>query len=167
MPIARNYYNILLIPSGAGIRKLVLLLQEIIVKSGTQRLRIILGQVLGFLFIIGLIWIVELTPLLTYFGGSEHVADYNEAILESCGVLIVAIPFIVLTLHYSKRLFYLENFLRVCSWCRRVENDNKWLTQEKYFDAKFKTRTSHGICEDCLLREREKLLEFNAAADLE
>ncbi len=134
-------------------------------KTGNQRLRIILGQALGFLFIIALIWIVELTSLLKYLIGSEHVADYNEAILESCGVLLVAIPFIVLTLHYTKRLFYLESFLRVCSWCRRVGDDDKWLTQEEYFDAKFQTRTSHGICEDCLGKERDKLEEFNTAFD--
>jgi len=48
-----------------------------------------------------------------------------------------------------KRLHQLEEFLLVCSWCRKVGHEGKWLTMEEYFGSKFATETSHGICPEC------------------
>lgn len=54
-----------------------------------------------------------------------------------------------------KRLHELEEFLLVCSWCRRVGDHGRWMSIEQYFDTKFQTGTSHGICPDCAHRELE------------
>jgi hypothetical protein len=56
-----------------------------------------------------------------------------------------------------KRLHYLEEFLRVCSWCHKVCHEGEWLTMEKYFNSKFATQTSHGMCPECLQKEKEDI----------
>lgn len=53
------------------------------------------------------------------------------------------------TARLLKRLHELENYLRVCSWCRKVGSRDEWLTIEEYFDTRFRTDTSHGICPAC------------------
>ena len=53
-------------------------------------------------------------------------------------------------LRLLKRLHHLEEFLLVCSWCRRVGDQGEWLTTEEYFGSKFATHTSHGICPECV-----------------
>jgi hypothetical protein len=49
-----------------------------------------------------------------------------------------------------QRLFYLDGFLRVCGWCRKIAHDGKWSTLEDYFDHDFDIQTSHGMCPECL-----------------
>ena len=117
----------------------------------------ITAQVVGYLVVISLIWIDELTNLPLSMGDPEHVANLHEAALETAAVLAVAIPTLLVTYRITKRLFYLENFLLVCSWCKRIGQDEKWVTQEQFLDARFHTHTTHGICPDCLKTARTEL----------
>lgn len=56
-----------------------------------------------------------------------------------------------------KRLHHLEEFLLVCSWCRKVGHEGEWLTMEEYFGSKFDTPTSHGICPECAKKTFERM----------
>jgi hypothetical protein len=47
------------------------------------------------------------------------------------------------------RLSYLETFLHVCAWCRRIEYNDRWLSLEAHFTQKTGGRVSHGICPEC------------------
>ena len=47
-------------------------------------------------------------------------------------------------------LHHLKEFLRICSWCRKVDREDEWLIIEQYFDSKFNTGTSHNICQSAL-----------------
>lgn len=57
-------------------------------------------------------------------------------------------------------LLYLEGFLRVCAWCRKVGYNDKWLTLEDYFDAGFHVGTTHGMCPDCFRKMEEDTAQF-------
>jgi hypothetical protein len=63
----------------------------------------------------------------------------------------------LLTRRLLKRLHYLVEFLRVCSWCRKVCYHDEWLEMEKYFSSKFATKTSHGMCPECLQKKKDEL----------
>ena len=52
-----------------------------------------------------------------------------------------------------KRLRQLEEFLLVCSWCRKVGHESEWLTLEEYFGSHLNTATSHGICPACAAKQ--------------
>jgi len=56
-----------------------------------------------------------------------------------------------------KRLYYLEDFLRICSWCRKVCHDGKWMALEQYFSSKFATPTTHGMCPECMHKSLREL----------
>ncbi|MFN0207068.1 MAG: hypothetical protein ACKVS6_12265, partial [Planctomycetota bacterium] len=53
-----------------------------------------------------------------------------------------------------------DEFLVVCSWCRRVEVSGCWLEVElavkrlQLFDHTYLSQISHGICADCVERVR-------------
>lgn len=64
-----------------------------------------------------------------------------------------------------KRLHHLEEFLRICGWCRKVCHDGEWLEMEKYFRSKFATKTSHGMCPECLKKKKEELSQLFGLAD--
>jgi hypothetical protein len=47
------------------------------------------------------------------------------------------------------RLSYLESFLHVCAWCRKIEYNSRWLSLEAHFTQKTGGQVSHGICPEC------------------
>jgi hypothetical protein len=47
------------------------------------------------------------------------------------------------------RLSYLESFLHVCAWCRKIEYNDRWLSLEAHFEQKTGGTVSHGICPEC------------------
>src|SRR6185369_3362148 len=93
---------------------------------------------LGFGLIILFVWLEELTGLsYLVLGGAPHVSDWRDATTESLLIVAVwAVTFLV-TRRLVAHLVYLEGFLRVCAWCRKVGYKDKWLTLEEYFDAGF------------------------------
>jgi len=62
-----------------------------------------------------------------------------------------------------RRLHYLEEFLRVCSWCQKVSSGNEWMGMETYLKTKFATKTSHGMCPDCLRKKKEEIVAADKA----
>ena len=59
---------------------------------------------------------------------------------------------LLLTRRLVLRLHYLEEFLRVCSWCRKLSAGTEWIPVEEFFE-----QTSHGMCPACLAEQKGKL----------
>ena len=104
--------------------------------------------------IIALSWINELLGLPSLIFGTDHLGGWHESLLETVIILLVAIPVIVLTRRLVARLHYLEEFLRLCAWCRKLHLDNECVPVEEFIERKFDTRTSHGICPACKAEQR-------------
>ncbi len=117
---------------------------------------ILLYQACAFMLIITLSWLDELASLpLRLFGAH----GWAESAMETAVVVTVWIPSFILTRRLLARLHYLEGFLKVCAWCRRIGSGENWVPVEQYFAKGFNIQTSHGICPDCAkaqLREHAK-----------
>lgn len=111
---------------------------------------ILRGQALGFCTLVALMWIVEALriPQMLY-GESNMDFAWTRALGRSLVVLLVWWPVHVTTRRLLQRLHQLEEFLLICSWCRKVGHKGDWLSMEDYFNSKFSTETSHGICPQC------------------
>jgi hypothetical protein len=62
------------------------------------------------------------------------------------------------------RIRYLEKFMRVCAWCRRIDYQGRWMPLEEFMQQGFDTPTTHGICKECLSREKEAYERSKKAA---
>lgn len=111
--------------------------------------RVLLYEVLGFTVIITLSWLNELLGLAALLIGGDHQRNWREAAFETLVILVVAVPTVLLTRRVVARLHYLEGFLRICSWCRRVESDGSWVIVEDFFTKQLDTKSTHGICPTC------------------
>jgi hypothetical protein len=123
--------------------------------------RILWVEATAFSLIIALSWLTEFIRIPHLLFNESFAPNYHRAILRT-----IVICFIWLWVHLStkqllKRLHYLEEFLRICSWCRKVSHGNEWVEMERYLKTKFATKTSHGMCPDCLRKTKDEL----AAAD--
>jgi hypothetical protein len=122
-----------------------------------RRNSILWVQGAGFSFIIVMSWLTELFRIPHYLFGESFVPNWHRAILRTL-VIGANWAFVYwVTRRMLKRLHYLEEFLRICSWCRKVCHDEEWLGLEAFFNSKFDTRTSHGMCPECL---KKKVLEL-------
>jgi hypothetical protein len=112
-------------------------------------------EAMGFSLILALIWLTELIGVPHLFFG-EPAGFVWTRVLFRTGVILA----IWGGVHWSnrrliKRLRQLEEFLHVCSWCRKVGHDGEWLTVEDYFGSHLNTVTSHGICPACAASQLE------------
>lgn len=120
---------------------------------------ILWAEAAGFLLLIVSAWLTEALHIPHYIFGDPFTPDWHRALWRTFVVLGIWTWVHLLTRRLLKRLHYLEEFLRVCGWCHKVCNNGEWLTLEEYFNSKFTTQTSHGICPDCLKKYVEELEE--------
>lgn len=84
---------------------------------------------------------------------------WSEAAFETLLALAVAAPIMSISYRIVSRLYALEQFLRVCAWCRKIHCDGRWYSMEEYFQKGFAMETSHGICPGCAAEEERKMDE--------
>jgi hypothetical protein len=108
--------------------------------------QILAVEMVGFLAIIALSWANELYGLPSLIFGGGHRVNWPESLLETAIITLVAVPVLLLTRRLVLRLHYLEEFLRVCSWCRKLNAGDEWIPVEEFFAQRFDTQTSHGMC---------------------
>ncbi|MDE3067171.1 MAG: hypothetical protein KGJ60_06415 [Verrucomicrobiota bacterium] len=112
----------------------------------------------GFSSLIMLCWLTEMIRIPHLLFGEAFAPDLRRAVLRSVVILLVWAWVHSATKRLLKRLHYLEEFLRICGWCRKVCHDGEWLEMEGYFSSKFATRTTHGMCPECLRKSKEAIL---------
>ncbi|MGE5663312.1 MAG: hypothetical protein ACM31I_03155 [Deltaproteobacteria bacterium] len=112
--------------------------------------RILVYQAAGFAAIFAISWLNEFLGLPErYLGVGPQYHEWAEGAVEAAAILLIAIPILLLTRRLVSRLFYLERFLKVCAWCRKINDDKRWLSIEDYMSSEFRMTTSHGMCPDC------------------
>jgi len=110
---------------------------------------IALAQAVGFGVIVTVIWLDKLFDLPhRLFGAPISPVRVGEALLEMLGVTLLGVVVLVFTTRRTQRAAYLESYITLCAWCRRVRRNGQWLSVEAYF-AQHDAETSHGICPGC------------------
>ena len=111
----------------------------------------------GFVFMIVMSWLTEVLRIPHYLFGEPFARDWDRALLRTVVIILIWAWVHFLTARLLKRLHYLEEFLRICGWCRKVCHEGEWLEMEKYFKSRFATKTSHGMCPECLQKKKDEL----------
>jgi hypothetical protein len=111
--------------------------------------RILWYQHMGFACIIALSWLNELLGLPRLIFGGDILGNWRESLLETVLVVLVWAGVVTGTRRLLNRLHYLEDFLRVCAWCRKISHGGEWMPIEEFFAKGFGTTTSHSICPSC------------------
>jgi hypothetical protein len=113
----------------------------------------------GFSLVIVMSWLTELFRIPHYLFGEAFAPNWHRAILRTIVIGAIWLWVYWITKRLLRRLHHLEEFLRICSWCRKVCHDDEWLGLEDYFNSRFATRTSHGMCPECLKKKVQELTQ--------
>ena len=119
--------------------------------------RILWVEAAAFSLIIALSWLTEAfrLPYLVY--GENFTRNWERALFRTIVIICIWTWVHLATRKLLARLHYLEEFLRVCSWCQKVCHEGEWLEMEKYLKSKFATKTSHGVCPTCLEKKKAEI----------
>jgi hypothetical protein len=107
-------------------------------------------QSLGFLIVVVLTWSDAIFDLAHVILGLPH----REVDIDRTAITTVVIVLLWMFSGFKiylvvSRLSYLESFLHVCAWCRKIEHNAQWLSLEAHFVQKTGGKVSHGICPEC------------------
>ena len=114
---------------------------------------------------IGMFMLVLITLWLDEFVDIPHrlfnapATPYRiaEYIIETSSVTIVGSTVILITWFLIRRLEREEGFVRVCSWCKRVFLNDRWVEFEEYLHQGQDLTPTHGICESCLQKAKAEI----------
>lgn len=127
-------------------------------QANSQLTRIIIYQNLGFLCIMVIGYLDEVIKLPSLiFSDHPFAFVFRRTTLDMLMVLAVWFLVSVSTRRILERIRYLEKFMRVCAWCRRIDYKGEWMRLEDFMEQGFDTPTTHGICPECLQRQREAI----------
>ena len=128
----------------------------LIMKTSLNLSRIVLYQHLGFLGIMVICYLDELLKLPSLiFSDNPFAIVYRRSTLDVLIVLAVWFLVSASTRRALERIRYLEKFMRVCAWCRRIDYKGEWMRLEDFMEKSFDTPTTHGICPECRQRQVE------------
>ena len=111
---------------------------------------ILWNEAFGFSLMIVMSWLTELLHIPHLIYGEPFTPNWHRAVIRTVVILLIWGWVHWITKRLLKRLHHLEEFLRICGWCRKVCDNDQWLTMEDYFSSKFDTHTTHGMCPECL-----------------
>jgi hypothetical protein len=122
-------------------------------QMNSQLTKIEVCQNLGFLGIIVLCFLDDLLQLPTLIFSDPLNFVYRRSTLDM--LLVLGVWFLVgrSTRRILNRVQYLEKFMRVCAWCRRIHFKGEWMPLEEFMRQSFDTPTTHGICKQCLQQQ--------------
>jgi hypothetical protein len=131
----------------------------------TVKRRVLLFESIGFGLILGLLWLNEVFDLPQVLLGAPATAlNWRESALESVFVLILAAGTLGWTSAALNRIRYLEGFLRVCMFCRKINVNDEWIPIVDYVTQHSEAVFSHGLCPECERRYRAELGESDEDA---
>jgi hypothetical protein len=102
------------------------------------------------LLLLALCWFVELVGLPHLLFGEPPGFNWSRLLSRTGVIVAVGVWVYMTTRRLSSRVHELEEFLHMCSWCRKIGHRGTWLSTEDYFGSRFATKTSHGICPECV-----------------
>lgn len=99
--------------------------------------------------------LIKLPSLI--FSGDPFAFVFRRSTLDMLIVLAVWFLVSASTRRILERVRYLENFMRVCAWCRKIDYKGEWMRLEDFMRQGFDTPTTHGICPECLNQQKEAI----------
>lgn len=114
-------------------------------------------EAIGFGSLTLFVWATEMLQISHFLFGEQVGINWLRLSLRTFMVLLVWVIVHLATRRLLARLRHLEEYLRVCAWCRRIGHRDEWMTMEDYFGSALDTKTTHGMCPECSARLKSHL----------
>jgi len=119
------------------------------ISTPTSGRSILRRQTIGFSLLVSAVWVAEIVGFAHLYFDEPPGFVWTRLLLRTAVILAIWAWVHLTTRRLLRHLYHLEEYLLVCSWCRKVGHEGKWLSMEDYFGSRLNTETSHGICPEC------------------
>jgi hypothetical protein len=119
-------------------------------------------QFLCFTMLICLIWTAHsLDAAESFFGVSGEDKSFIHTCLLTAGIIVVG--FITVGHTYLQERRMLRGFIRVCSYCHKVEiEDQAWQQIEMFISDRSLAEFTHGVCPSCYYKQVNEMARGTA-----
>jgi len=83
------------------------------------------------------------------FGAPATPANWTEAVIEGIYIVVLCGFTLYLSWRFLKEIKFLEGFLPICSYCKKIRKEEKWTSLEEYMTDHSEALFSHGLCPEC------------------
>jgi hypothetical protein len=119
-------------------------------KSRRNQNRILLLQSLGFAVLILLTWVdIDVVFPWIFSSLTPHQTGLLTALTESMWICALDAYIFAIQVRSAKRIKHLEGLLSVCSFCKRIRKEGRWIPIEEYIRDHSEADFSHGFCPEC------------------
>lgn len=116
-----------------------------------KRLVLVSGEFVGFLLVLAVIWLDEIIDLPQMLLGAEpSPINWRESLIETIFTVALGILVVYRSWKLLGELYHISGFLPVCSNCKRIRLNDKWVPLETYMYEVNDTTVSHGMCPLCM-----------------
>jgi len=113
--------------------------------------RILFYQFAGFVVVLAILWLDEIFDFPhAVFDMPATPVNWAESTIETLLVVFLGIFVMCATHRLLMRIRYLEGFLRICSFCKKIRVGGEWVPIEDYITEHSASQFSHGLCDACL-----------------
>ena len=120
--------------------------------------KILFYEIVGFVLVVFLLWADEIFDVPhTVFRALATPVNWVESLTETVYVLLLGIVIILVTWRDLDKIKYLEGFLPVCSFCKKIRVGNDWIPIEDYLSEHSEAVLSHGFCPECTIKNLGKI----------
>ena len=126
-----------------------------------MKIIIILFEIAGFAIVIFLLWADEVFDIPhKLFGADPTPINCIESLIETVIVFVLGVFTTLMSWMFLNRIKYLEGFLIVCSFCKRIQVNENWISIEDYIKSHSGVKFSHGLCPECTKRNYGQLFDI-------
>ena len=126
--------------------------------------RVLLYEAIAFGLVAAVPWANEIFDLPYWLFGASGRLRWQEAAFETFFILALCAVALFWMYRALAEIRHLEGFLRVCSFCKRIHRDDRWVPIEEYITDHSEAVFSHGLCPDCLAKHYPEFRENGASA---
>lgn len=112
--------------------------------------RIVLIELMGFVFVILVLWMDEIVDLPSViFGAPATPINITECITETVVISILCIIVLLATRRLLRQIKVLQGILPVCSFCKKIRSHDGWIEIDDYVRDHSEAQFSHSVCPQC------------------
>lgn len=113
--------------------------------------KVIIYELFGFGVIILFLWLDEILDIPhLLFGAKATPMNLIESIFETSIISCLCVLIIIITFNMLRKIKYLEGFLPVCLFCKRILVKDEWIEIEDYISEHSEAECTESLCPDCL-----------------
>ena len=119
-------------------------------KYKSAQRRVLMLELLGFATLVLLTWLnldIVLPEALAHFPFVQ--SDILISLIQTALICLLAAFVCITQIRSMRRLNFLEGLLPVCSFCKKIRKEGKWIPIEEYVRNHSEADFSHGFCPEC------------------